>query len=85
MNSTISREMAVCETIKHSLASARSTAHDDLRGADRHIVCADRLVDVLFEMCAEYHSALGLIQRLVINKASLNEIHEVLDNLHNPL
>lgn len=85
MNGTMSREMAVWETIKHSLASARSTAHDDLRRADRHIVCADRLVDVLFEICTEYHSALGQIQMLVTNKASLDEIQEVLDNLHNPL
>lgn len=85
MNSAMTRELAICETIKHSLGSARATAHDDIRLADRHIVCADRLVDVLFEQCSAYHVALCVIQQLAINRASLDEIGDVLDNLDQPI
>lgn len=86
MNGTMTRELALCETIKHSLGSARATAHDDIQKADRHIACADQLVDLLFEQCSAYHTALTDIVEIARHGGMTDrDIFNVTDNLDQPI
>lgn len=86
MNGTMTRELALYESIKHSLSSARTVRIDDPCRSDRLIVTADCLVDVLFEQCSAYHAALQRIVEMARQGGMTDrDIFNVLDNLDQPL